>query len=446
MESSGNLTGLAVVALAALLCGLALARLHQPAFVGYILAGILLGPSALGLVDNRDRVAGLAELGVLMLLFLVGMQLNVRAFRLVWRLALTAVALQVAASVAVMLAVAFAFDFPPRLSILLGFVVALSSTAVAIRMMEQSGELKSRVGRLTVAVLIAQDLAFVPMLLTVESFDRIGLGTVLHLAAALALLAFLMWLLRRPVRLPFAHIVAGDADLSPLTGLVYCFGAAALAGLIDLSPAYGAFVAGLVIGNSNQRERMIQASHPIQSILMMAFFLSIGLLIDLRYVADNALTVFVLFLIVTVFKTALNVAIMRILGENWTRAFLEGVLISQIGEFSFLLAAAGLAAGTISPDDSRLVVSVTALSLALSPVWLVMARRVHNIAQRRPTTLGEVLDIAYGSEQEIVTEVYRALRQRVGGLLSPPARQTAPAADPPGDPAEKRPGDGAPGA
>ncbi|HEX9837010.1 MAG TPA: cation:proton antiporter, partial [Alphaproteobacteria bacterium] len=151
MESSGNLTGLAVVALAALLCGLALARLHQPAFVGYILAGILLGPSALGLVDNRDRVAGLAELGVLMLLFLVGMQLNVRAFRLVWRLALTAVALQVAASVAVMLAVTFAFDFPPRLSILLGFVVALSSTAVAIRMMEQSGELKSRVGRLTVA-------------------------------------------------------------------------------------------------------------------------------------------------------------------------------------------------------------------------------------------------------------------------------------------------------
>jgi CPA2 family monovalent cation:H+ antiporter-2 len=445
MESSGNLTGLAVVALAALLCGLAMARLHQPAFVGYILAGILLGPSALGLVDNRDRVAGLAELGVLMLLFLVGMQLNVRAFRLVWRLALTAVALQVAASVAVMLAVAFAFDFPPRLSILLGCVVALSSTAVAIRMMEQSGELKSRVGRLTVAVLIAQDLAFVPMLLTVESFDRVGLGTVLHLVAALALLAFLMWLLRRRVRLPFAHIVAGDADLSPLTGLVYCFGAAALAGLIDLSAAYGAFVAGLVIGNSNQRERMIQASHPIQSILMMAFFLSIGLLIDLRYIADNALTVFVLFLIVTVFKTALNVAIMRVLGENWTRAFLEGVLISQIGEFSFLLAAAGLAAGTISPDDSRLVVSVTALSLALSPVWLVMARRVHNIAQRRPATLGEVLDIAYGSEQAIVAEGYRALRQRVAGLLSPPARQTAPA-DPRDDPPEKRPGDGAPSA
>ena len=417
MEHAANLTGLAVVVLWALVGGMIMARFRQPPMVGYILAGVALGPSALGLVESREHVATLAELGILLLLFLIGMELSVRAFLAYIRLALAAVAFQIGASVLVILACSQLLGFSLKLSILLGFVVALSSTAVAIKMMDEIGELRTRVGRVAVAVLIAQDLAFLPMLLIVQNMGagEMGLVQVAKITLAVGLLAALMWALnrRRRVDLPFARIVIGHADLSPLTGLVYCFGAGAFFGLLGLSAAYGAFLAGLIVGKSTQREQMISSVRPIQSILVMVFFLSIGLLIDLRFIADNIGTVLTLLLVVTLFKTALNVGILRLLGEQWQRAFLQGVLISQLGEFSFLLAAAGLASGAIGEEDSRLVISVTALSLVLSPFWLVTARRVHGIA-RTVSSLSEILNAAYGEEVAAVRDGSSRLAHQLG--------------------------------
>ena len=369
MGHAAELTGFAVVALSALIGGMIMARFHQPPMVGYILAGVALGPSGLGLVEDREHVATLAELGILLLLFLIGMELSVRAFLAYIRLAMTAVALQVAASVLVILACSKLLGFSLSLSILLGFVVALSSTAVAI------------------AVLITQDLAFLPMLLIVQNLGtgEFGHAAVAKIALAVGLLGALMWALnrRRRIDLPFARIVIGHADLSPLTGLVYCFGAGALFGLLGLSAAYGAFLAGLIVGKSAQREQMITSVRPIQSILVMVFFLSIGLLIDLGFIADNIGTVLLLLFVVTLFKTALNVGILRFLGEQWKRAFLQGVLISQLGEFSFLLAATGFAAGAIGAEGFRLVISVTALSLVLARSgW---SPRAASMASREPS-------------------------------------------------------------
>ena len=443
MGHAAELTGFAVVALSALIGGMIMARVHQPPMVGYILAGVALGPSGLGLVEDREHVATLAELGILLLLFLIGMELSVRAFLAYIRLAVTAVALQVAASVTVILACSKLLGFSLSLSILLGFVVALSSTAVAIKMMEETGELRTRVGRVAVAVLIAQDLAFLPMLLIVQNLGagEFGLAAAAKIALAVGLLGALMWALkrRRRINLPFARIVIGHADLSPLTGLVYCFGAGALFGLLGLSAAYGAFLAGLIVGKSAQREQMITSVRPIQSILVMVFFLSIGLLIDLGFIADNIGTVLLLLFVVTLFKTALNVGILRFLGEQWKRAFLQGVLISQLGEFSFLLAAAGFAAGAIGAEGSRLVISVTALSLVLSPFWLVTARRVHGIA-RTVSSLREILDAAYGEEAAAVrdgsTRIARQLgdaAHRLRAEIPIPGTRRA-AAEPPEDP------------
>jgi CPA2 family monovalent cation:H+ antiporter-2 len=400
---------MATVVVAALLCGMAMARLRQPPIVGYILAGVLLGPSALGLVHDRGSIEGLADLGVLMLLFVVGMELGIRAFLVTWRLALTAVVLQTVASVGVVLVFSTFLGFTIELSILLGFVIALSSTAVAIKIMEDIGLLRTRVGRIAVAVLIAQDLAFLPMLLVVENMGRggiagIGINGAIEIAASVALLVALIQVLgrQRRIELPFARLMVGNADLSPLSGLVYCFGAAALVGAIGLKPAYGAFLAGLVIGRSAQRQLMLATVQPIQSVLLMVFFLSIGLLIDLRFIVDNVATVLLLLTVVTLFKTGLNVVILRYLGETWPRAFLAGALMSQIGEFSFLLAASGVASGAIGADESRLVIAVTVLSLALSPFWLASARRVQRIAQRRTETLRELLVATYGEDAEVV--------------------------------------------
>ncbi len=135
---------------------------------------------------------------------------------------------------------------------------------------------------------------------------------------------------------------------------------------------------------------------------MMAFFLSIGLLIDLAYIWENLSLVLTLFVVVAVFKTILNVAVLGYLGQPWQQAFIAGVLISQIGEFSFLLSVVGVEAGVISRDESRIVVSVTVMSLALSPILVFTARRLRVLAQYGVTEAGQLMRLVYRPEAEIV--------------------------------------------
>lgn len=403
MHGSAELTGLATVALVALLCGLLLTRIRQPAIVGYIVAGVVLGPSGLALVEDRGQIAILAELGVLMLLFVIGMELSLRAFRVVWVMAVGTAAAQIAISLAVMLALHVLLDLALEVAILLGFVIALSSTAVAIKILEDVGELRTRAGRVAVGILIAQDLAVVPMMLIVEGMGGHQTGafwTVLKILLSVALLVLLIAYLsrRRRVRLPFLGDLSGSADLVAVAGLAACFGGAALSGAFGLSPAYGAFLAGLVIGNTTERRLMTEAVHPIQSVLLMIFFVSIGLLMDLDYIWRNLGLVLLLWFLASVFKTALNIGILRAFGESWPRAFLASMALAQVGEFSFLLAQAGSAARVIDGEIHRLIVSVTVLSLAISPLWLAASRRMHRVALRSFTSMRFVLLMLAGHE------------------------------------------------
>jgi len=400
-----DLTGVAAVALIALMCGIALERLRQPAFVGYIFAGLLLGPTALGFVSNRDQIDAIADLGVLMLLFIIGLELPLRLFVRLSRLSLAATGLQVAAATAVALLVSALLGWSIGMAMLLGFVVALSSTAVALKLMENAGETRTRPGRIALGVLIAQDLAFVPMILVLGMFSvgRAKYESVISIVGAVMVMSWLIWHLSRGGRIPipFRRAAANNVDLTPLSGLAMCFGAAAVSGFLGLTPAYGAFLGGLVLGNAGtpaEREALVRDTRPIQSILMMAFFLSIGLLIDLRFIWDNLGVVLLLLFVVTIFKTAMNTAIFRLLGQSWPQAFLLAVMLAQIGEFSFLLARNGLDLALIGQYEMRLVVAVTVLSLAVSPVWVVTARRLHETTTNGISSLGELLNSVYARE------------------------------------------------
>jgi len=403
------LTGIAAVAVAALACGVILERLRQPAIVGYILAGVLLGPSGLGLVQDRTGIDSLAELGVLMLLFLIGMELSLRAFRRVWVLALVTTLVQIGASVGVMLIAARLLGWSVPAAILFGFAIALSSTAVAVKVMESLGELRRRTGRIAVGVLIAQDLAVVPMMITVNAMggDSVDWLVVPKILFSVAFLVGLILYLSggRKVELPFSRVVAGHADLLPLSALCFCFGLAALSGLLGLSAAYGAFLAGLIIGNSTDRQPMLGATQPIQSVLMMVFFLSVGLLIDLDYIWDNLSIVLALFAIITIFKTAINVAALTLMGQALHHAFLAGIMIAQVGEFSFLLAVIAVDVNVISETNSRLIIAVTVMSLALSPLWVFTGRRVQLLVSYGVTEGRELIKLVYGPEVELVSDV-----------------------------------------
>lgn len=388
---AGQLTALALVTSVALLCGLLLIRLRQPAVVGYILAGVVLGPTGFGLVSNTETVKTLAELGVIMLLFLIGMELSLRSFKSVYKTALAATGLQIAMACGVFFAIGQFLDWSIERVMVFAFATALSSTAVAIKMLEETDDLRTPVGRTTVSVLIAQDLAVIPMLLIIDAFGGKGgaeiptLSIALKLAISIGFLAGLSWFLsqRSRVTLPLSDWIISKPEVMPLAAMALCFSFATVSGSAGLSPAYGAFVAGLIIGNSNVRASLHTAAEPIQTILLMVFFLSIGLLINIPFILDHWKSVLLVLSIVTVLKTVVNVTILHMLGEPWDRAFHSGVVMGQMGEFSFVLVASGLAAQAISNDGYRLMISVIALSLLISPMWLAIARRLHDLAVRK---------------------------------------------------------------
>lgn len=444
MEGALELTGIAIVGLAAVICGMAMARLRQPAIVGYILAGVILGPSGLELVGNREQVQILAELGVLLLLYFIGMELSLRSFRRMWRVAVFTTLIQLTMSVCVALLVTNFLGWPRSQGVLLGFVLALSSTAVAVRMLDDVGELRTRAGRITVGVLIAQDLAVAPMLLVIGgmSGDSVSLWVFIKIGASVLLLAAAIAFLsgRRKIHLPFARTLVDKRDLAPLTALCWCFGCAAIAGLSGLSPAFGAFMAGLIIGNSAQRQLAYEVTKPIESVLMMAFFLSIGLLIDLPFIWTHLTLVLSVWLLITVFKSALNMSVLHLLGQRWQVAFLSSIVLAQIGEFSFVLGAAAIDHAIISSDIYRLIVAVTVLSLVTSPLYLASARRLHHRAADRADTLSKLLQIVYFREwratRQVTARAVDATRQaatRARAFTSKGGR-TASAAPADGDP------------
>jgi CPA2 family monovalent cation:H+ antiporter-2 len=417
MMIESPLTEIAIVVTAALACGILLEKIKQPAILGYIIAGVILGPSVFGFIENREMVSFLAELGVLMLLFVVGMELDLRSFVRIWPVSVGCILLQVVGGLCIAFPLAHLFHWPLNLALLLAFVFALSSTAVAVKILDTIGELKTETGRLTIGVLIAQDLAIVPMILIVRSLQPHHEGGLFFMSAkigiAIGLLAVLVWYLSRRERLSlsFLKMAAGHTDLTPLIGLTFCFGAAAIAGLSGLSAAYGAFLAGLVMGNSNKRQAIIERMTPIYSVLMMMFFLSIGLLLDLQFIWKNLAIVVMILIFITLGKTALNISILHLLRQPWTVSFISGLVLAQLGEFSFLLSTVGQEVGVVDAYGNQLIVSLTVLSLMLSPLWMTAAKRLHDLAPKRTATLPYLLALLYGQKISLIKRFYAYVKK-----------------------------------
>jgi CPA2 family monovalent cation:H+ antiporter-2 len=425
-----DLLPVALLLIGAVAGGLLFAGLRQPPLVGYIIAGAVFGPAGLGLITDRATIDTFAALGVLVLLFVVGTHLSLRAFRNIYRTAVGAAALQILVSVTLMLALAQLFGWRAERAILYGFVLALSSTAVGIKILEDVGELRNETGRVAVGVLIAQDLAVVPMLIIIGGMaDADGVDVpalLLKIALAVVALVALIWALsrRQRIHLPFRHLWVRHQDLAPIGALALCVIGAALSGALELSAGLGAFLAGLYVGNTTERAVMVRAMDPIQNLLLMMFFLSVGLLIDMGFVWHNIGTVLLLIGLVFLLNSVINVVALRTVGAPWRVAVLAGFALAQIGEFAFVIAAAGAASGLIGEEAQRVLVAVIALSMIMSPLWLALARRLHELGTAAPERLSllwarllseEARVLRRGSESLVLSSAQ--LAARLGGRI-----------------------------
>ncbi|MGV8995458.1 MAG: cation:proton antiporter [Parvibaculaceae bacterium] len=388
MHDTLSLDSVTLLIVIALACGFVMVRLKQPAIVGYILAGVVLGPYGLGLIKSAEGIDFFAELGLLLLLFIVGLELSLQSFRTVYKIALVCAVLQSAVAIGLTWVIGQLFGWSYETSLILGFVLSLSSTAVGIKMLQDIGEFDTQVGRVTMGVLVAQDLLIVPMLVIAQSMGTGSGGGVditlfFKLIGAVGVLAVIVITLTRygRVHLPWSDYLKANPEMAPLANIGFCFVLAAASGAIGLSPSYGAFVAGLILGSSTDRRPAFLMVAPVQSIMLMVFFLSIGLLLNLSFVLTHLATVLLLVFVVLIAKTATNISILNILGEKWESAFISGLVMAQIGEFSFALAKVGVGSGALDREAYQLALSVIALSLILSPFWLFTARRFHALGQ-----------------------------------------------------------------
>ena len=375
--------------LSAVSSGLILRWLKQPPLVGYILAGLALGPAGLGHVDYSDEISSLAEFGVILLLFIIGIELSVKAFLRVLQPAVVATLGQIACCILLAISVKSYFGWTLPQILLIGFVLTLSSTAVALMVLQGLGQLRTHAGQLTVGVLVAQDIAVAPMLVFAQSgadvFQQWPLLLVRIVIALLVLAGLLVWIGKTArQRLPLATLLEGNVELAILFSLGACMLAASLTGTMGLSPVFGAFCAGLALSHTNLRKAVLDAILPLQSLLLVVFFVSIGLLVDLDYVKSHwgviaAVTLGVLFI-----KTLFGWALLSLGGEPVGRALVSSLVTPQIGEFSFVLTTSGVASGIFTGFEADFLLAVIAASLFISPIWsgvlhyLVVRYRIHD--------------------------------------------------------------------
>lgn len=377
---------LVVLASVSLLVVLLFQRLRLPAMMGFMTAGILIGPGGFALVGDVGLIRTLAEFGVVLLLFMVGLEFSLADLRRLGRVAFVAGLLQVALTVAVVAALVMAAGQHPARAIFLGMLVSLSSTAVVLKLLGDRLELSSPHGRLATGVLVVQDLVAVLFLLATPALGawlsrggagtsgEFGIGSVLrplaHIAAAALALAaaqrLLPWLISRVSR--------GNSREVFLFGVaVVALGAAYLASQLGASLALGAFLAGLLLAESDLRTRVAADVLPFRDIFASVFFVAMGMSVAPRVVIEQPLLVLASTVGLVLVKGVLVLLALRASGASWRVATAASIVLAQIGEFSFVVAQAGSASGLLDEPGARAFATGAVFSLMVTPLLVARA-------------------------------------------------------------------------
>ena len=404
--------------------------LGLPSIAGFLVIGALAGPGGLGIVSQPERVSFLTELGVVFLLFEIGLELPVDRLRKLWRTALVAGGVQVALTMAIVGGVASWLGVEPSAALVLGGIIAMSSTALAMRLLIEQGQVDAPQGRLAVAILIIQDLTIVPLLLAIpllsaaEGSER-GL-TELALAVGRMLIALGGMLLMVRVLVPRMLDRAANLrspDLFSLLALIVVLGSAFAAQELGLTLAVGAFLAGVAATASPYSHQLFSEVVPLRGVLIGLFFTAVGMLFDPSVLVDQAPSVLAYLAAAMLLKAVIIAGISaRLAGEHPRIGILTGAALAQTGEFSFVLAATAHAANLLSDDLHQVVIAGSILSLLATPFLIRWAPGIVEVVLRNAegedpgTTVeadaagdGHVVVIGFGHAGQTLTRTLRSI-------------------------------------
>jgi monovalent cation:proton antiporter-2 (CPA2) family protein len=388
---------------------------------GFLTAGIVVGPSVLGLVDNRTEISHLAELGVVLLLFVIGIELKPARLWLMRRMVFGLGTLQVVVTGALISAAAyFVFGVEPRPAILIGPALALSSTAFVLQLLSEQKMLASNYGRTSVAVLLFQDLAVVPLLalaslLTVADLT-IGEDIGLALLKALIILALII-LGGRYLLQPILHRIArlGSPEIFTASAVLLVLGTAVLMAQIGLSLAMGAFVAGLLIADSEFRHQVVAEIQPFRGLLLGLFFMSMGMSLELARLFSEPLVSAGLVLLLLMTKAALLLPLAWLFGHKGRIALAISLLLAQSGEFALVIFAVAFEGALLDEALFQQLLLVVVLSMLATPPLAGLAYRL--AASRRGYPRGEAFAEEDATSVSIVIAGFGRVGRRVGEIF-----------------------------
>jgi CPA2 family monovalent cation:H+ antiporter-2 len=364
-------------------------RLKMPSVVGFLLTGVLIGPGGLSLVRNSETVKGLAEIGVVMLLFTIGLEFEPARLKRIRRSFLVGGSLQVAMTTAACVALLTVFlRFSAREALFYGFLVSLSSTAVVLKILGDRGETDSPQGRISLGILIFQDLAIVPMIALVPVLANAGSMSPWTIAARFALSAavvagvfvaarFLMPYVLHRIVMTRIH------ELFLIAALFLCLGMALLTSSLGLSLALGAFLAGVILAESAYSHQIVSDILPFKDVFNSLFFIAVGMLLDVGVVWKFLPIVLALVAAVLALKALAVALTVGFLGFGPRIAVLTGLALAQIGEFSFVLAGVGRANGFMTADIFQAFIASSILTILATPLLIRASPALADLGARR---------------------------------------------------------------
>ena len=413
-----------ILLLALTAAGLALfERLKLPAIAGFLVAGAIAGPGGFGIIDEPENVRSLAELGVVFLLFEIGLELPIERVRKLWRTAVLAGGAQMILTGGLVMAAAMFLGIGSGEAFILGSIIAMSSTALVMRILGDRGQLQAPQGQLALSILVFQDLSIVPLLLLFPLLHGGGesatdiLLTVLRMLGALVLVFV-------TVRIVVPRVLLGgarrrSADLFSLLALLVVLGSAYFAEEVGLSLAVGAFLAGLAAGDSPFSSQMFSEVVPLRGVLLGIFFTAIGMLFEPTVFAHHATGLLAYLAAATIVKALIIVAITLVLLRQGLRVgILTGLALAQTGEFSFVFTQDAVRAGMLSPELSQIVIAGSILSLIATPFLIRGSPRLVDAIERRRSpgtasaSLGEephVIVVGFGPGGQTLVRLLRSL-------------------------------------
>ena len=396
--STAILSQVLIIFLLAVVVNIVCSRFKIPVTVGFLLTGVLAGPSLLGLVDDMEVISSAADLGVAMLMFTIGMELSGEVLDRLKRPVFLGGSLQIGLIIGVAAVVGLVQGHLAQ-GIFWGCLFALSSSAIVLHIFQQKGITATPVGRLTLAILVFQDILVAPMMLLVPllagtihlSFLSAGIAILKVIAFGAALYVFARWILDR---LMTAVAKTRSSELLLLTILCLCLGFATITSALGMSFSLGAFLAGLMLARSRYSMSAVADILPYRDVFLSIFFISVGMMLDVSFTVRHILFILACVPLYIIGKSLLTMPAVLIQGYPLQTAIRTSLCLSQTGEFSFVLVTAGVASGLMGNEAHQFFLAVSIITMMLTPALIACApataRKICSIVQKKGKAQAEV--------------------------------------------------------